>query len=246
MRIYYFNLKFTAAFLRVLVVITLITCVLFASLRAVFIASATEEASAAPNAAPVIIIDAGHGGEDPGAVGTSGVYEKDLNLAIALMLGEELTGRGYTVIYTRTDDRMLYSEEENIKGFRKLSDLKNRVKIANESENAILISLHMNSFGDARYSGLQTYYKPSDSASEALAQSVQGAVRRDLQAENTRTIKSGKDMYVLENIEGQGILIECGFLTNGEECEKLSQKEYQKQLSFSIACGIIEYIEKTN
>ena len=192
----------------------------------------------------VIIIDAGHGGEDPGAVGVSGVYEKDLNLQIALTLADILEEKGYTVILTRSTDKMLYSEDENIKGMRKLSDLKNRCKITEEYPDALLVSIHMNSFGQSKYSGLQVYYTDGSEDSRRLAGNIQSAVKRDIQGDNNRVIKSGKNMYLLEKAKCNAVLIECGFLTNATECEKLSEKEYQKQLSFSIACGIIEYVNK--
>mgnify|MGYP003298474403 CR=1 FL=1 len=192
---------------------------------------------------PVFVIDAGHGGEDPGAIGVNGVYEKDINLAIANEIGAQLTEKGYTVIYTRTEDKMLYSEDENIKGFRKLSDLKNRLKIANESGGAILISVHMNSYGEEKYSGLQGYYKPSCEESRNLAAAIQSRVINEVQPQNNRTVKKGNNIYMLEKYDGVGVLIECGFLTNSAECEKLCEKEYQKQLSFSIVCGIIEYMK---
>ena len=194
----------------------------------------------------VIIIDAGHGGEDSGAVGVNGALEKDLNLAIAMLLGEELTARGYTVVYTRTEDKMLYSEDENIKGMRKLSDLKNRCKIAEEHPGALLISVHMNSYGSAKYSGLQVYYTKDNEKSNALAMKIQSAVRDRLQPENNRTVKSGEGLYLLEKSPVTSVIVECGFLTNSAECEKLSEKEYQKQLSFAVLCGIIEYIEETD
>lgn len=196
-------------------------------------------------ATKVIVIDAGHGGEDPGAVGVNGCLEKDINLEMALLVGEELKKRGYEVVYTRTDDRMLYTEEENINGLRKLSDLKNRCKISSESSAALFISLHMNSYGDSRYSGLQVYHTDKSGESEKLAQSIQSSVKTELQPDNERRVKSGKDLYLLENCSGVGVLVECGFLTNAAECEKLSQKEYQKQLSFAIVCGIINYIENS-
>lgn len=192
----------------------------------------------------VIIIDPGHGGEDPGAIGPGGVYEKDLNLEIARLIHDELKTLGYDVVLTRDDDKMLYSPEENIKGMRKISDLKNRCKIAAEYDNPIFISIHMNSFGSSKYSGLQVYYADEDNESYSLAASVQASVKASLQPENNRVIKNGKDLYLLQHCNGVPIIIECGFLTNTNECEKLSQKEYQKQLSSSIVCGIIEYMEK--
>ena len=192
----------------------------------------------------LIIIDAGHGGEDPGAIGVDGVYEKDLNLQIAMCLGSMLYEQGYAVLYTRTEDKLLYNDDENVKGIRKISDLKNRCKIAAEYPNAIFISIHMNSYGAAQYSGLQVYYSPQNDASMSLAASIQNAVKNNLQNENLRKIKCGEKIYVLENCENVAVLIECGFLSNAEESKKLSEKEYQKELCSAIICGIIEYREK--
>ena len=192
----------------------------------------------------IIILDAGHGGEDPGAIGVTGVYEKDLNLELVFEIGKILEEKGYIVVYTRTDDKLLYNEDQNIKGIRKISDLKNRCEAANKYPNSIFVSIHMNSFGEGKYSGLQVYYSPGDEASRLLADKVQSSVKNSLQKENNRTIKQGDGMYLLENTEPTAVLIECGFLTNKTECEKLSKKEYQKELSFSIVCGIIEYVEE--
>ena len=191
----------------------------------------------------IIILDAGHGGEDSGAIGVNGRLEKDLNLEMVLEIGSYFEQKGYVVIYTRTDDRLLYTEAENIKGIRKISDLKNRCKIAANYPESIFVSIHMNSFGNEKYSGLQVYYKPESVASQELANSIQQRVISEIQESNNRKIKSGKGMYVLENITNTSVLIECGFLTNNIECEKLSEKEYQKRLSFSIVCAIIDYIE---
>ncbi len=194
----------------------------------------------------IIIIDAGHGGEDSGAVGVSGVLEKDLNLEYAMEVGKLLEEKGYVIVYTRTDDRLLYKEEENIYGIRKISDLKNRAKVAEEYPSSLFISIHMNSFGAAKYSGLQVYYSEKDQTSQQIANSIQNKVKDSLQPENNRVIKKGEGMYLLENVSNPAVLIECGFLTNEDECKKLSEKEYKNQLCFSIVCGIIEYMEKTN
>lgn len=191
----------------------------------------------------LIILDAGHGGEDCGAVGTTGVLEKDLNMQLAEEIGTLLTEKGYTVIYTRTEDKLLYTPEEDIKGIRKISDLKNRCALANQYPSALFVSIHMNSYSSPKYSGLQVYYTDGNDASICLATRIQTSVRELLQTENNRTTKSGKGIYILENTEPVSVLIECGFLTNPEECKKLSEKEYQKQLSSAIVCGIIEYKE---
>ena len=194
----------------------------------------------------IIIIDAGHGGEDCGAIGKNGVFEKTLNLEISNYTASALRELGYTVVMTRTEDKMLYKEEENINGIRKISDLKNRLKIAEEYPGAIFVSIHMNSYSAERYSGFQAYFNGEDVNSRALANIIQQKVIEKTQPNNNRVIKDGSELYILKNSPTVAVLLECGFITNGEECEKLCEKEYQKELSFAIACGIIEYIEKRN
>ena len=243
MKIYLVNMK--KFFSALSVIITLTICVAVS----ILIISVFDTRVISANSEPItdfsklIIIDAGHGGEDPGAVGSNGTLEKDLNLSISMLIGEELKNRGYTVIYTREEDKMLYKEEENIKGMRKLSDLKNRVKLIEKYKGATLVSIHMNSFGSAEYSGLQVYYKKGSGESENLANCIQSTVKEKLQNDNQRLVKEGNNIYLLEHSPINSVLIECGFLTNVEECNKLSEKEYQKQLSFAISCGIIKYIE---
>ena len=229
--------------------ISLVVCILMLAVACIYTVNLVFNeqyvaASGIGESSGVIIIDAGHGGEDPGAEGEGGILEKDLNLAIAKLLGEELSAKGYTVVYTRTEDKMLYSEEENIKGMRKLSDLKNRCKIAEGYPDALMISIHMNSYGASKYSGLQVYYSRENQNSYMLADSIQSSVKGNLQPENERKIKEGKGLYLLEHSPVSSVIVECGFLTNSEELKKLSEKEYQKQLSFAISCGIINYIEK--
>ena len=205
---------------------------------------ASDYESTSAEIGPVIIIDAGHGGEDPGAIGINGIYEKDVNLDIALTIGEELKAKGYTVVYTRTEDKMLYLPEENIKGMRKISDLKNRCKIGAENDNALFVSIHMNSFESSKYSGLQVYYSDNDQESYSLAHSVQNSVKTNLQPDNNRVVKSGKNIYILKHLVNTSILVECGFLTNVDECAKLCDKDYQKKLASFIASGIADYLEK--
>ena len=240
MYVYVVNGKRIAKCVKIMAILLVFAALILISADFIMSKSQVYEAGAA--AEKVIVIDAGHGGEDSGAIGVNGAYEKDLNLTIATMIGEELKNRGYTVVYTRTEDKMLYLPEENIKGMRKISDLKNRCKVTEAYEDCILVSIHMNSYGASKYSGLQVYYSDASDESKRLATSIQSSVRENLQPENKRQIKNGSSLYLLENANGTAVLIECGFLTNETECEKLSQKEYQKELSFSIICGIIEYI----
>ena len=234
-------IKFTSfVALTLLVALTLISAINGLVVPSLYVSAAAEA-----NGKSVIVIDAGHGGEDSGAIGADGTLEKDLNLEISLNIGELLSEKGYAVVYTRTEDKLLYKEEENIKGIRKISDLKNRCEIAKQYPEAIFVSIHMNSFGSSKYSGLQIYHNDTSGA-EALANCVRNSVRESLQPENKRGLKKGKDIYVLENSLNEAILIECGFLTNPEECKKLSEKEYQNKLSFAIVYGIIKYTEMKN
>jgi N-acetylmuramoyl-L-alanine amidase len=190
-----------------------------------------------------VILDAGHGGADGGAVGVNGVAEKDLNLAVAQEVARLLAEAGYEVILTRTDDRLLLGEGEDVKGHRKENDLKNRLAIAKAHPEAIFVSIHMNTFRAAKYSGLQVYYA-NNAESRRLAYAVQGAVAEGLQPENRRVPQAaGSSIYLLENATGTAVLIECGFLSNPEECALLSQKDYRARLSFSIFCGMMNYMK---
>ena len=246
MRWYIINVKKHKFFIALASVILFLVFSLSISISAVerihrselFITTGTEI-----NNSKIIIIDAGHGGEDSGAVGVDGSLEKNIALSLAFEIGNLLEEKGYAVVYTRTTDALLYKPEENIKGIRKISDLKNRCEVAKNYPESVFVSVHLNSFSQEKYSGLQTYYSENNELSREIAESIQHRVREDVQPVNNRVIKEGKDMYLMENIDNPAVLIECGFLSNIEECEKLSKKEYQKQLSFSIVCGIIEAIE---
>ncbi len=200
-------------------------------------------ASSADEWPPTVILDAGHGGEDGGAVGKGGVKEKDLNLAITLRLAELLREAGVNVILTRDEDRLLYKDGENIKGHRKEYDLKNRLAVAEANPGALFISIHMNTFSSPKYAGLQVYYARTP-GSQALAESIQRTVREQLQPENTRKIHvASSSIYLLDKAVGHAVLVECGFLSNEAECERLTQKDYQDRLCFSLFYGIMEYIK---
>lgn len=247
MRIFIFRaykLKPLVVFLKVFVAILLIFAFSFCVCGHYVSSDAYIESMHSASEKMTVILDAGHGGEDPGVVGVSGVYEKDLNLFYVFEIGELLESRGYAVIYTRTEDKLLYKEEENIKGIRKYSDLKNRSIIANEYPEAVFVSIHMNSFSDPKYYGLQVYYGLKNERSRTLAECIRSSVKEDVAAENDRKSKEGKGMYLLENNLSASVIVECGFLTNPAECEKLSEKEYQKSLCLAIVCGIIDYTEK--
>ncbi len=241
MFVYSFKFKKSAFFL--LTVLSILVFVFyFGSYILTYENNVFLPANAESKSAGVIVLDAGHGGEDSGTVAADGTYEKDLNLQMTVKIGQMLSDQGFTVVYTRTTDTLLYGEEENVKGLRKISDLKNRVKIADEYPDGLFVSVHMNSFSSSKCEGLQVYYGMKNEKSQMLASSIQSAVVRDLQNDNKRQVKSGNDIYVLENALNEAVLIECGFLSNESECQKLKDEDYQKKLSFAIVCGIVEYI----
>ena len=188
-----------------------------------------------------VIIDAGHGGEDSGAVGINGILEKDLNLMLSEQIRQILSTHQVNVIMTREEDKLLYKENENIKGQRKLFDLKNRYLIAAEIENSIFVSIHMNKFPKEEYKGLQVYYSPNNLDSRELAYKIQSDVVNYIQNDNNREIKNAKnDIYLLSRLSNVAVLIECGFLSNYEEANKLTDINYRRQLAFVIANAIIE------
>ncbi len=189
-----------------------------------------------------VIIDAGHGGEDGGASSADGTKEKDLNLSVALNLGKLLESNGFSVVYTRKDDSMLYATSE---GSKKMQDLKNRLNVAEENEDAVFISIHMNKFSQEKYSGLQVFYSNNNKESEHLANIIQSNTKEFQQNENNREIKSaGSNIYLLNNINNPAVLVECGFLSNSNECEKLKDETYRKEIALVIYSSLIEFFEK--
>lgn len=197
-------------------------------------------------AAPVIVvIDAGHGGEDGGAVSKDGIHESQLNLEIALRLDDllHLLGQGTQMI--RREDISVYTEGAGTIAEKKVSDLKNRVSIVNRIPNALLVSIHQNMFEDARYDGAQVFYAPTN-GSQALAESLQALAAQVLDPDNHRAAKPADTVYLMKNISCTGVLVECGFLSNAAECAKLRTAEYQKQISIVLAGGITDYIRKAD
>lgn len=187
-----------------------------------------------------IIIDAGHGGEDGGATSCTGYLESAINLEIALRMDDMMHLLGYNTAMIRTTDTAIHTKGNTISA-RKASDLKERAKLANNTENAILISIHQNYFSDDRYSGAQVFY-PSAGDSEALGKQLQTNLVRTLNPNSKRLAKKASGVYLLEHIECTGVLVECGFLSNPEEEQKLRSDYYQKQLCAVIAATIGSFL----
>lgn len=185
------------------------------------------------------IIDAGHGGEDGGATSCTGKLESAFNLEITLRLNDLLHFLGYDTKMIRTSDISIYTKGETI-AQKKVSDLKERVRICNETENGILLSIHQNNFSDSRYSGAQVFYAATED-SEQLAKKMQEALVQALNPGSNRQIKKADGVYLMEHIECPGILIECGFLSNPEEEARLRSAEYQKRLCCVIAAAAASF-----
>lgn len=179
-----------------------------------------------------VIIDAGHGGGDPGAIGINGTLEKDINLNIALKLQKFIEENGGVVLMTRTEDGML---AEN-----KREDMKIRKKLRDENSSDIFVSIHLNSFPSANCSGAQTFYANDDN-SKLLAEKIQKNMVKFLDENNPRVAKKLTDVYLLKNVNLPSVIVECGFLSNSNEERLLSDDEYQSKVAFSIYSGINEF-----
>lgn len=191
-----------------------------------------------------VIIDAGHGGEDGGTSSSDGTLEKDINLKIALKLRSFLELAGYNTIMTREEDIQLGDTSLSTIRKRKVSDIKTRLKITEDNPQAILISIHQNHFSSSVYKGLQVFYSPKNIKSKFLAESIQSKTVELIQKDNDRFIKeTGSNIYLLYNSQIPSVMVECGFMSNYEESNLLKNENYQKQIAFSIMCGIQKYLE---
>lgn len=210
---------------------------------AVDVLPASAAASEAPSARFTVVIDAGHGGEDGGTQSADGIYEKDINLSIAQKLNNMLKISGISCVMTRSEDILLYDRQADYHGKKKMLDLKERRRIAEGTENAIFVSIHMNAFPQTRYHGLQVFYSPNNQVSSALAEQVQSAAHDYLQPDNERKIKkSNSSIYLLDRLECPAILVECGFLSNEEEAAALALEEYQQKVSFLLFASLLQFI----
>ena len=190
-----------------------------------------------------IVIDAGHGGIDGGVTSCTGVLESHINLEIALRLEDMFHLLGYDTVMIRRTDESVYTEGNTIAA-QKVSDLKERVRISNETPSAILISLHQNTFSDSKYKGAQVFYS-GVGESQKMAQTLQHNLISILNPASQRKSKPAKGVYLMEHITCPGILIECGFLTNPEEEAMLRNKEYQTKLCSVIAATLSSCLDAT-
>ena len=184
-----------------------------------------------------LILDAGHGGEDGGAVSITGVPESQINLAIVLKLRDVLGLYGVAPVVLREEDISLHDSEAGTLREKKRSDLKNRVALVEEVEGGTLLSIHQNTYPGSRYHGTHVFYAPTE-GSQKLAEHFQNSIKIALQPDNERAVKQIPDtVYIMNHVTCPAILIECGFLTNPGEEALLRDEDYQRKLSAVIAAA---------
>ena len=199
------------------------------------------ETVALPVSNKVIVLDAGHGNPDGGAVSTNGISEAEINLKIALKLQNLLEQSGATVILTRSDENGIYDADKTKLKKQKVSDIKNRVKIGNSSSADIFVSIHLNKIPQSQYSGWQTFFKSGSEQGEKLATLIQENLNKTIEKENNRVPMKLDNVYIVKNVEIPLTIVECGFLSNEEEERKLQEDDYQDKLAWGIYNGIINY-----
>ncbi|MCR5737170.1 MAG: N-acetylmuramoyl-L-alanine amidase [Eubacterium sp.] len=190
-----------------------------------------------------VVIDPGHGGDDPGKVGTDGTLEKDLNLQIGKRLKSRLEERGYEVYLTRTEDVHLGSVK-----FRKITDLNERCEIirncCEKNKKSIMISIHQNSFPKENVKGAQCFYYHLSEDGKKIAEYVQKRLNEHVNGDGEKQMKRNDNYYILMNSDCPGVIIECGFLSNPLEEKQLREEEHQNLLAESIVQGIDEFFRK--
>lgn len=191
-----------------------------------------------------VIIDPGHGGEDGGATGVTGTLEKGVNLSISQKLQMLLEFYGENTVMTRNEDESIHNEGDSVRG-RKISDIKNRVKLVKKAENPVLLSVHLNFFPQESCRGAQVFYSQHNEKSKDLAESVQEMLKLGMNDGNNRSAKKAeKSIYLLNHVDCPAALTECGFLSNYSEEALLVTQEYQTKLAACIAAGYLQFISQ--
>ena len=201
----------------------------------------TVMTSSTPVSDNVVVLDAGHGKPDEGAQGVNGITEENTNLKIVLKVQKLLEESGATVILTRSDENAIYDLDKTTLREMKVSDIKNRVKIGNESSADICVSVHLNKGDSASYSGWQTFYKKDNEESKRLATVIQDDLKETIDVDNKRVAHEISNIYLIDNVEIPISIVECGFLSNPQEAEKLLTDDYQNKLAWGIYSGILDY-----
>ena len=201
----------------------------------------TQSTTATPVSGKVIVVDAGHGVPDEGAQSSRGTTEAETNLKISLKLQNLLEQSGCTVILTRSDENAIYDLDKTTLREKKISDIRNRVKIGNNASADLFVSIHLNKIPQQQYDGWQTFYKAGSNEGKKLAESIQNNLNEAIQKENNRIAKTIDNIYIIKHVEIPITIVECGFLSNPTEEKKLLEDDYQNRLAWGIYNGIIDY-----
>jgi N-acetylmuramoyl-L-alanine amidase len=187
----------------------------------------------------IVVIDAGHGGNDPGKVGVNNALEKDINFNIAIALKKLLEAQDIQVVMTRETDIGLYDENSKNK---KAQDMKNRCTLISKTAPVVTVSIHQNSYHEEYVKGAQVFYYKHSANAKTLAELIQEQIKTNVQPENKRVAKNNSSYYLLKNTDFTTVIVECGFLSNYEEAENLIDENYQQKLAWAIHLGILQYI----
>lgn len=204
-----------------------------------------NKVSASAGDIKTVVIDAGHGGPDGGAVADDGTCEKNINLNIAYCLKSLCVASGYKAVLTRKTDELICDDKTASLREQNVSDLHNRLDIAESYSNNIFVSIHLNKFEDGRYWGAQTFYSPNNGDSKVLSDLILENITNSIQPDNIRKSKEmDSSVYIIYNATMPAVLVECGFLSNADELKLLKSDKYQQKLAFCIWCGINDYYLK--
>lgn len=219
----------------IMAVILILAAVLLSTQGAVFTGSGT-----AKKKQWTIVIDAGHGGNDPGKIGVNKAKEKDINLSIAKKLKKLLENQDIKVVMVREEDTGLYTDGSNSK---KVEDMRNRCALIDEANPVCTISIHQNSYHEGSIKGAQVFYYEHSADGKEIAQCLQEHMIQGLDKTNHRQAKANDSYYLLRKTKSPTVIVECGFLSNWEEAELLVTDKYQKKVAQAICDGIMEYLE---
>lgn len=197
------------------------------------IGNETKPTFSMPLSNKIILIDAGHGGWDPGKVADNNIFEKDINLEIAKKLQEYLEQSGAFVFMTRVEDEALSD--------KKVKDMIKRKEISNSTSADMMVSIHQNSFSQEKVKGAQVFYYKESESGKKLAEFIQSEIKKNIDENNNRIAKTNSDYYILRKIKIPSVIVECGFLSNNNELEKLTSDEYQNKIAWAIYLGILDY-----
>lgn len=219
-----------------------IACGLLVILGVFFCASRTINVMQTSLKGAIVVIDAGHGGFDPGKVGVSGALEKDINLEIALRLKKILEENDIKVLMTREEDKGLYEEGDKKK---KASDMRKRVELINNSKAVVAVSIHQNSFTQESSKGAQVFYYENSEEGKQLGEVLQEQIKNSINDGNHRVAKANDSYYMLKKSNCPVAIVECGFLSNYSEEKLLQSEEYQEKMAWAIHLGILQYLNQT-